>query len=445
MLKSQAYREAQEQSKILSSRVIQRVPFFYGWVILVASTFGMIMTSPGQTYAISIFLEYFIVDLDASRGLVSTFYTVGTLTASFALPFVGRQIDRRSPRVMVAVIAVIFGLACIYMGMVQNAVMLLFGFIGVRMLGQGSLGMVSTYIINQWWVRRRGMMMGISGVVMSLLGMGMFPSLLNWMIPLVGWRMTYMLLGVVLIVVMAPIGFLLYRDRPERYGLTPDTTVRPGALDGPTPVAEENWTLAEARQTSAFWIVAAGLSAMSMLGTGLMFHMVSIFADNQMTAATAAAVYVPIAMTTAVVNLGSGILVDRLPARFLLAVALLLQAFALWMALWLSGMTLAIIYGIVLGSMSGLQRTISSVVWAKYFGRGHLGSITGLASTIMVAASALGPMPMGVARDLFGSYQGALMILSVIPLALCLLSLTMRPPEKSQLAGYKADSQDDAD
>lgn len=433
-MKPEAYNDPQSVPDVVRSRVIERFPFFYGWVILVASTLGMIMTSPGQTYAISIFLEYFILDLGVSRGVVSSFYTLGTLIASFALPFVGRQIDRRPARVMVAIIAVAFGLACIYMGMVQNAVMLLFGFIGVRMMGQGSLGMVSSYIINQWWVRRRGMMMGISGVVMSLLGLGMFPGLISWMIPQFGWRSTYIILGVVMIAGMAPIGYLLFRDRPERYGLTPDSTLRPDAPGGYAPVAEENWTLAEARRTPAFWIVSAGLSAMSMLGTGLMFHMVSIFADNQMSAAAAAAVYVPIAMTMALVTLASGILVDRLPVRFLLAVALVLQAAAMWMALWLNGVAVAIFYGIILGTMSGLQRTISTVVWAKYFGRTHLGSITGLASTIMVAASALGPMPMGVARDWLGSYHEVLIVLSIIPLGLTVLSLSMRPPQKSDLA-----------
>lgn len=431
MLKTDTLAESKSDSTPVSSRVINRTPFFYGWVIMVASTFGMIMTSPGQTYAISIFLEYFITDLGISRGMVSTLYTAGTLTASFALPFVGRQIDRRPARVMVAIIAGLFGLVCLYMGLVQNAVMLLFGFIGVRMLGQGSLGMVSTYIINQWWVRRRGMMMGISGVVMSLLGMGMFPSLINWMIPQFGWRTSYMILGVVLLLVMAPVGFLLFRDRPERYGLTPDSSARPGGGVPSLPVAEEEWTAAEARRTPAFWIVAAGLAAMSMLGTGLMFHMVSIFSDNNLSAAAAAAVYVPIAMTTAVVTLFSGILVDRLPVRFLLAVALWLQAAALLMALTLDGVAIAIAYGIVLGSMSGLQRTISSVVWAKYYGRKHLGSISGMASTIFVASSALGPMPMGVARDMLGSYQTTLMLLAIIPIGLSVLALFMKPPQKA--------------
>ena len=63
------------------SRMVNGSPIFYGWIIMLAGTLGMIMTSPGQTYVISVFLEYIIADLGISRSLVSTLYTVGTLVA----------------------------------------------------------------------------------------------------------------------------------------------------------------------------------------------------------------------------------------------------------------------------------------------------------------------------------------------------------------------------
>ena len=83
------------------SRLVHRAPFFYGWVILFAGTLGLVMTSPGQTYAISIFIDHLINDLGMSRSLVSTLYTTGTMTASIALPLVGRQIDRHGRRSLV--------------------------------------------------------------------------------------------------------------------------------------------------------------------------------------------------------------------------------------------------------------------------------------------------------------------------------------------------------
>jgi sugar phosphate permease len=366
--------------------------------------------------------------------MVSTYYAIGTLIGAAALPFVGRRIDQLGPRVVVVAVAILFGLACIFMGVVSSGLLLLIGFVLIRMLGQGSLGLVSTNVINQWWMRRRGMVMGISGVLAALLGIGIFPNLLNWMIPQLGWRTTYMALGLTLIFFMAPIGYLFYRSRPENYGLLPDGAVavapQPGVTQHPE-TAEQNWTLAEAIRTPAFWIVAAGLSTISMLATGLTFHMVSIFDDNQLSATAAAAVYVPIAMVSAAVTLGSGILVDRFPIRFLLAGSLVIQAGTLLLAQSLSSVTMALAYGVAMGFLLGTMNTVSNVVWATYFGRRYLGSITGLTVTFVVAGSALGPMPLGFARDLLGSYDLALTLLAIIPLVLGIITLFMQQPTKT--------------
>ena len=89
---------------------------------------------------------------------------------------------------LVAVSSLLLGLACVYMGFVRNAVMLGLGFFLLRLLGQGSLSLVSKNAINQWWVRRRGMAMGISGLAGAALGMGCFPTLCNWLIGVGGWR-----------------------------------------------------------------------------------------------------------------------------------------------------------------------------------------------------------------------------------------------------------------
>ena len=393
------------------------------------------MTSPGQTYVVSIFIESFIAELGISRSLVSTLYTLGTLVGSFVLPMVGYQLDRHGARLIVVLITALFGFACIYMGYVQNAFMLGLGFIALRMLGQGSLGLVCTNIINQWWVRRRGMVMGISGMAGSLISLGGFPNLINWLLPIYGWRSTYIFLGIILVFVMTPLAFIFFRNHPEDYGLQPD-----GGESGifrsrkrkqvPTGWTEVHWTLGQAMHTSVFWILVGSLSAISMLSTGLFFHIVSIFTDNGLTPDLAAAVFVPVAVTTALVNWGSGLLVDRVPVRVLLAIGLFFQALSLLMARSLSGITLVLIFGIVLGISSGLIRILGSVVWAMYFGRHHLGSITGFTTMITITGSAMGPMPLGIGRDLMGSYNLALIISAVIPLLLGILGLFIDDPAR---------------
>ena len=365
--------------------------------------------------------------------MISTLYTVGTLAGSFALPFVGRQIDRRGVRMVTTVISVLLGLACIYMNFVRNAVMLAIGFVALRMFGQGSLTLACQTVINRWWVRRRGTMMGIANLV-SMPAMGLFPGIVNGLILSMGWRSTYVLLGLIVMGVMVPTSLIFFRQQPEDYGLRPDGSASQEengqALAEDPP--EVHWTVSEAVRTPAYWIIVLGLAALGGLSTGLFFHMVSIVRDNGLSADVAAAIFLPTALTGSLVALASGILIDRIPARFLLAGALFLQACSLIMAQSLSGSEMALLYGVILGATNGLQMAVSGVVMAKYFGRRHLGSINGVGSTIMIAGSALGPMPFGIARDLLGSYNLVLSIAAVLPLVLGVASLFTRQPHKHQ-------------
>lgn len=417
------------------ARIVAWSPVYYGWIILVAAGIGQVMTSPGQTYSVSIFIPHFIQDLGISRSLVSTLYTLGTLTGSLALPLVGHQIDRRGPRVMASLVTVLLALSCVYMGLAQNAVMLGIGFMLIRMLGQGSLGMVCGNVVNRWWVRRRGTMLGILGVVTSVLGTGSFPSLIDALIGRFGWRLSYALLGGLVAVVMLPVSLILFRRQPEDYGLLPDGTKSSSPSVDRALYEEEHWTREEAVRTSAFWIVSLGSACISMLGTGLHFHMVSIFEDAGLSAGAAAAAFMPLAVTGAVVRLASGVLVDRVPVRYLLSAALVGLAASLLMAPRLEGTTSALIYGVILGATGSLQLTVGQVVWAKYYGRRHLGSVTGVAMLVGIAGSALGPMPMGIARDLVGSYLPFLTVSAAAPLVLAVVALFARQPIRARRHG----------
>ena len=431
----------QSTEPTLKSRVIDRSPVHYGWVALVVGTLGVIMSSPGQTYSFSIFIEEFIRDLEISRSLVSTLYAVGTVTGSLALPFIGREIDKRGNRTMVIVIAFAFGIACYYMSTVNGAIMLMIGIIFMRMLGQSSIVIVSRNVINQWWVRRRGFISGISTLAAAFLGTGMFPNIINWLIPRFGWRTSYLILGSAVIGIMVPVGYLFFRERPELYGLLPDGEKAGGEKDphdwdkpknAVQPVAEENWTRAEAVRTSAFWLIVISVAAFSMLGTGLTFHIVSIFADNGLSADLAAIIFIPMSLTTALMGIPGGWLIDRFGAKYLLFVGLISLTLLILSSTSIANRDLAFAYGILFGLTNGFARVVANVVYANYFGRVHLGAITGLTSTIGSAASGLGPMVYGIGRDLAGNYWPALLISALFPAIMAVSILFLKKPAKSE-------------
>ena len=76
-----------------------------------------------------------------------------------------------------------------------------------------------------------------------------------------------------------------------------------------------------------------------------------------------------------------------------------------------------------------------SVLWANYFGRLHLGSIMGTAQTIAIAGSALGPMPIGIARDLLGSYEAVLLWSMVVPAFFIVANILTGRPQRAASVG----------
>ncbi|HZJ09976.1 MAG TPA: MFS transporter [Trueperaceae bacterium] len=410
-----------ESTKPLNSRVVSSARGYYGWTLLAAATLGMFMTAPGQTLGVSVFLDRIIEDLGLTRSTVSLLYTIGTLTGALTLPFVGRFIDRHGPRVGVVVIASLFALACVFMGLVQGLLMLLVGFVLIRALGQGSLSLVSLHAVNIWFVRRRGLAVGLLGLGMAA-ATAVFPLLIEVLIGAFEWRGAYMVLGLLVAVVMIPVGALFYRVQPERYGLRPDGL--PVTADAPR---EQNYSVAQARRTRTFWLFTVGDFLVAMLGTALIFHHYSIMASTGLDRVEAATVFVPIAAATAGANLLGGALMDRVQPRFLLSGGQLLLALTLALAALATGSRSVFIYGAVLGATQGFSGAVKASVHAYYFGRKYIGAIKGLVSTISVAGTSVGPLVVALGFDAVGSYTPVLLVCAAFPLIVALLAPWLKP------------------
>ena len=387
-------------------------PVYYGWVILLVGTFGMFMTTPGQTLGVSIFLDRIIQDLGLSRASVSLMYTLGTLIGSFSLPFIGRFVDVRGPRIAVIIISALFALACLWMGLVSGPLTLLLGFILIRGLGQGALGLVSLHVINLWFVRRRGLAVGLSGLGMAV-ATALFPFVIEGLISAFGWRTAYMVLGALVAGTILPLGAWLYRGKPELYGLRPDSRVQP--LDS-AAVQERRYPLARARRTVTFWLFVSADVFGAALGTGLIFHHYNIMAGGGIDRLEAAAVFVPFGFIAAGSNLLTGVLLDRFAAPlFTLSVAraaLQLAHTRLLREHASAGARLR--RGFRRGA--GTRGAISGSAYAHYFGRTYIGSIKGFVATLTVAGTAVGPLLFALGDERFGGYREILLLSALPPL-----------------------------
>lgn len=415
-------------SRATSSPFVRDFPVYFGWPVTVAAAVAMACTLPGQTAGVSLFIDSFIDDLEVGRSAVALAYTGATIGSALVLPFAGRALDRWGPRRGVVVIAALFAAACVAMGQVQGLATLAVGFFLLRALGQGALSLSAVHVVNLWFVKRRGLAVGVMGLGMAT-AVTLVPGLIERGIDGVGWRETYLWMGVAVAAVLLPVGATFFRRHPESYGLLPDGLV---LEDDERP--EPSVTLEAARRTSTFWVLTAGLASTSCIGTALLFHHVDVMASNGLTRADAALLFVPYGIVTAASSLGAGAVLDRIGPGRVLGVSLGLFAVMTAAVPMVSSAPAVWGYGALFGVVQGAQGNVGGSAYGHFFGRDHIGAIKGFTRTMFVAATAVGPPLVAWGAGGLG-YGPTLLALALVPAGLGVLAWAhLREPGPSSRA-----------
>jgi MFS family permease len=281
--------------------------------------------------------------------------------------------------------------ACALMALTSSALTLTIGFAALRGVTIGGLSLVSQHVINLWFVTRRGMAATAASVGVALGGV-VFPQVIEALIQTGGWRRAYLTLAVVVGGSMVAVGLLLFRDRPEVFGLTPDL----GAPSQRSRAASEpQFTRAEAFRTPAFWTLSMANVLVNALGTGLLLNHFDLLSRGGVAREAAVVVFGPLAITQVVAAVGVGPLVDRFVPHRLVVLPMASMAFACVLVVAVTSTPGAFIYGIALGFAYGSFQAINAAVYAHYYGRTHAGEIRGVTFVITIVGAALGPLPFG--------------------------------------------------
>lgn len=412
-----------------------KTKFYYGWIIVALSAMGVFFSGPGQTYTISLFIDEYIKEFGWSRSTVSSIYSAATLLAGILLFLVGRLIDKYGQRKMVVIIGSMLALACFWNSLVSNMVMLFIGFFLIRLFGQGSMTLLPNTLVPQWFIKYRGRafsFMAIGGFVSS----AAFPIINAWLITTYDWTTTWTVWGILLLFIFVPIAYVFTRNKPEDIGLLPDDATvlkRTGQeIQEDDTVLEENWTLKEARKTLAFWLLLFIVAIPALVNTGLTFHLVSILGEGGIKPAVAALILSLMAIIGFPITFISGFILEKVKVNILLAIVFIGEIFMIIIIFFTDSIFMAILFGVVWGITGGLERITLAIVWPSYFGRKHIGSIKGVAMTMMVIGSAFGPLPFGVAFDMFHGYEEILLATLILPAAAAIAAISTKQPVKSE-------------
>lgn len=398
------------------------------------SAAAQFMSAPGQSYSVSAFKEPMRASLGISETNVSFAYSVATIVSGLILPWTGRMIDRFGARVVLPIAAGLLGISCVVMSFVTNVPLLYVGFTLIRCLGQGAMWLIGTWIVGEWFLRKRGFATALSGLGSSLSVM-LFPVLNLYLIKQFGWQTTWQVLGLIVAATIVLPTLLFLRDRPEDIGLHPDG-IDPEDLEEksePTTSAsnqptEESWTLKEVLGDATFWkLVSVGVCA-GMIGTGLVFHQETIFSARGISKDLAMWLISIQALIGTVAAFWAGSLTDRYPAERLLGLAMFMFSVSIFLIYFLPHWSFVFIFALLNGLNGAIHRTAGTVVWVNYYGRQNQGVIRGAAMSAMILAAAAGPLPLAMCNDRLGTYGPVLIAYAIIPLLSMALVLSAKQP-----------------
>ena len=398
--------------------------------MLPLSMAALIASSPGQTFGVSIFNEPMRLSLGLTHGQLASAYMLGTMLGAVPIAYIGYLMDRHGLRRTTLAVVTLFALACLLTSQAQGWLTLTASFCLLRMLGPGALSFLSGNTLAYWFERRLGTVEGFRQLGMAA-AMALIPAVNLWLVWQWGWRGAYVILGVGVWLALFPAFFLLFRNRPSELGQAVDGRA-PHRDPDRKPASEEWWglTLGETLRTRAFWIVTAGTAMFGLIHTAVFFCLAPILQERGLTAQHAAATLTVFAVSLAAMQLGGGMLADRVRAPALLALGLAGLAVAVFLLYRASTPLSAQAAGCVFGASQGLFFGVSHPLWARYFGRRHLGKIRGLFITINVAISSLGPLFAGLTKDWLGNFDAALIAFALAPLPLAILSLFAAAPQR---------------
>ncbi|MFC1860684.1 MFS transporter [Chloroflexota bacterium] len=401
---------------------------FYGYIVVTASLF-MKIAMWGAYFSFGIFFKPVLTEFGWMRAMTAGAFSLSMAIQGLLGTAMGEFTDRFGPRVVMTLCGLLFGLGHLLMSQI-NSVWQLYLYYGV-IIGIGMSGVMVSLMttVARWFVKRRSMM---SGVVLIGTGIGSLitPPVASWLISAYDWRMSYIIVGGVVLAIVIITAQFLRRD-PAQMGLMPYGIYEKGEPESKSEVIA--LSPRETLNTKQFWVICAQFSCFGVGMFATMVHIAPHAMDLGASAGGAASVLATIGGLVIVGRVVLGHIGDRIGNKnvFVIGFILFTGAF-LWLAPakepWMV-YPFAVVYGFAQGGMGASQ----SPLVAGFFGLRSHGLIFGLTGIGFTSGAALGPWLAGYTFDMTGSYQIAFLSCAAISIIGLLLTLLLTPIKSDRM------------
>tara|TARA_B100000029_G_scaffold304719_1_gene297588 strand:+ start:7407 stop:8666 length:1260 start_codon:yes stop_codon:yes gene_type:complete len=390
--------------------------FFYGWWIVLAAILCQFASMSVGQAVIGVFMNPVIDDL----GWKVWEFTLGSSLAvgggAISAMVAGRIVDSKGPRPLILIGSVVSGICLFLLSLQSNLFVFLALYSIAGLVGWNFFGPpVINATLSKWFISQRGWALSLGSIGISLAGL-ITPFFMTVIVDSFSWRTGYTTLGISVVVLLIPIAFVM-RRRPEDYGLQPDGKVLANGSPQDTKINQierASLTVTEAIRTKSFWSLVFGFGLIMGALMSVLIHAIPFTVESGFSRTIAAAAIT----VNGIGNLSGkffwGYALQRFDSRKLVFLAYFLSA--LGVALMLStpnNLNITILFSAFFLYGLGFGGTIplSQFLWAKYFGRTHIGTINGVAHPMTTLSTALAPVLVGYGYDVYQTYLPAFILI----------------------------------
>jgi MFS family permease len=399
---------------------------FYGYYVI--ASFVLILTFiHGLHASYGIFFNSLQEEFQSSRAAISGAHSIGFLAGGFAAIILGRLSDRIGPRIILTIAGIVSGLGYFLMSQMTSLWQLYLFYGLIVNIWPMSSDVIALSTVARWFVKRRGF---ASGLVKAGTGLGIMvmPILGSYLISTQGWRTTYLIISILLVVCVVPLSQFLRRD-PSVKGLTPYGVEQGLSSD----LIKGGYSFKEALHTKQFWMLCVTMLTTWFCANSLIVHLIPHAIDSGISPSRAAILISILGGTSIAGRIGVATIGDKIGLRKALLGCFILT---LLMLTWLYFSTeywqlalFAFIYGFGHGGFFALIAPLL----AEMFGTKALGSLFGIVTFCATVGGAVGPLILGTIFDNTGSYQiGFLILIATVGIGFSIV-LLLKPVNKEPM------------
>jgi MFS family permease len=404
-----------------------RAEWRVGWPVVLTGLVGYASVS-AQTQSLGVLVTPLGNLFGWSRGEVTLALTFSAVSSILLNPFMGELVDRVGARIVALVGAPLCALG---MGLIGLSGPHLFSWYAAwafySVLQVAGSPVVWASVVSKTFRASRGMALGVT-LCGAGVGTMVFPRLDVWLLDRFGWQGVYIGCALLNVALLFPLAFYFLprtrrakgvsflRERPSETRMDPQTA----------PV--QGMEVRHALRTTLFWRLGFLVVVTGAAVSALNVHLQPLMTDHGLSRAAAAAIVAEIGPAVIIGRLISGMLLDRIHARWIAMFFMALPAVGCLLLMNFHGNhPRALLATIGVGLASGAEGDLVAVMVSRYFGMRRFGTIYGLAISLYACGYALAPPAAGMLYDRMGSYDAGLIGLSVALFMAVVVAATFDP------------------